>query len=353
MKVKLRKILILFVICRDKFNWFSLLVVANFMWIQDRRKLPLYKSHYPIYINSFISSYLKTKRFPSLQNPESLNDIINWAKLFDQHDLTVKCSDKLSVRDYVKETIGDRFLLKVYQVGRSNGDFDVNALPESFVVKTNHDSGSVVVVQNKSKVDFDQIVRTLQEKLLFAFGWEQGEWPYSYIDPQIFIEEFYQDEALEKPADYKVQCINGQPWFVRYTYGRDSSGNGGYELVLDAEGKVQPYVVDSDFVRSDIDWSTPTFWPQLMELASALSAPFQLVRIDFYASKERLVVGEMTFFPYAGCYRGKGHKRVMELKPDVNLRYKCNQWKNFEDNFPRKRRYPKPPLLSRILRLFA
>jgi hypothetical protein len=48
-------------------------------------------------------------------------------------------------------------------------------------------------------------------------------------------------------------------------------------------------------------------------LASQLSKQFKLVRIDLYNSNNKIYVGEITFWPYAGIYKGEDQKKISEL----------------------------------------
>ena len=54
------------------------------------------------------------KRFDyelNISNPKSINEKIQWLKLFDRTPLHTKCADKYLVREYIKEIIGEKYLI--------------------------------------------------------------------------------------------------------------------------------------------------------------------------------------------------------------------------------------------------
>jgi hypothetical protein len=293
---------------------------------------------------------LQRGAFPDLNNPRTFDDIINWAKLFDQSELVIECCDKLRVRDYVARTAGEQYLLDVHQISDGGRDLDFDKLPDRFVMKTNHDSGSVVLVKNKSEADFDKILDRFRQNIKMPFGWEQGEWPYSYIKPKIFIEEYFSDGLMDNPADYKIQCFNGKAWFVRYTFNRDKDGSKGDEIILDAQGTRQNFIIGNGFQPSCLQWKKPHNWSEMIALAELLSKPFQLARVDLFASEMRIVVGEITFFPFAGVHTYYDTDNVMHLRPKPHsLSRRAPVVGYTERSNPRKNIYPGKSLFQRLM----
>lgn len=99
---------------------------------------------------------LKTHNKLNLKNPQTFNEKIQWLKLYNRNPLYSVMVDKYRVRDYIGQKIGTEYLIPL--VGgpyESVRDIDFNALPEQFVLKCNHDSGSVVICKDKKNFDFD------------------------------------------------------------------------------------------------------------------------------------------------------------------------------------------------------
>ena len=46
-----------------------------------------------------------------LENPRTLNEKINFLKIYERHPLLPIAADKYKVRDYIKKTIGDEYVI--------------------------------------------------------------------------------------------------------------------------------------------------------------------------------------------------------------------------------------------------
>ncbi len=276
-------------------------------WEKDSQCLPLNEPMWELYNSVHWYCLRETGALPNLSECRDLNDRINWLKLFDQDEKMIACSDKLRVRDYVRERLDERYLPKLYQVCESFEAIDLSRLPSSFVIKTNHDSGSVLLVRDKSALDLPMAAAFFEKALQKTYGWLQGEWAYSFIERKILVEEFIDPEGRSPPPDYKFHCSEGKVRFCAFVYGREE---GGKEQVLDADGRdlfigLSPntYKYGSDFVK-------PEAWDEMTLVAKKLSQEFKFVRIDLYLWREKIYVGEMTFWPMAGSFSGEGQKKL-------------------------------------------
>ncbi len=84
-----------------------------------------------------------------LNNPVSYNQKLQWLKLYDRNPNYIKMVDKIAVKDYVKNIIGEQYIIPTIGVWEKFDDIDFDSMPNQFVLKCNHDSGSVVVCKNK------------------------------------------------------------------------------------------------------------------------------------------------------------------------------------------------------------
>ncbi len=274
-------------------------------WKADSKHLPLKQSHKELYFIIHQHTARKLFKFPELVNCKDFNDKIQWLKLFDQDEKKIQCSDKLGVREYASEIVGDKYLVPLYQIVEEFDDIDFNSLPESFVLKTNHDSGTVVLVRDKKKLDKKTAKAKLESSLARKYGWEVGEWAYSFIKPKILIEYFIEPGADSAPPDYKFYCVNGKVKFCHYIYDR---GVNVKEQLLNSAGQDLKVPLHPKFPLGN-DFVLPNNWNEMISLAEKLSKGFKCVRVDlFTTSKGEMFIGEMTFWPMAGTYRGKGQK---------------------------------------------
>lgn len=229
-----------------------------------------------------------------LDNPNTLNEKLNWYKLHYKNPVLVNCVDKVNVREYVKEKGLERILLKHYCIWNSFKEVDLEKLPNEFVIKTNHDSGGVVIC--KDKITFD---RKKLKKIKKSFNGEFcdlfKEWPYGKIEKKIFAEELIKTNDNASPKDYKIFCFDGEPRFLFVASDRDS---------------------DCKFDFFDIEWNhmnvkqghensskkieKPEKFDEMLEICRILSKEFPHVRIDLYYENGKINFGEMTFFNFAG-----------------------------------------------------
>ena len=269
-------------------------------WKEDKIECKnLSNIHKRIYFDIFKHHYKSTGSFPNIVNPKSYNDKIAWLMIFDQNKLMPQCTDKILVRDFVKSRLGDEYLTNLYGTYESFNDINFDLLPNSFVVKTNHDSGTVFIIKDKSIINIKKIKESINKSLSKTYGGNKGEWAYSFIDKKILIEECLSKKSETLPPDYKFHCVNGKVRWLQYIYDR---GQETKECVYDNKFNIIPVHLDLNFKLQDPNMTIPRSWDSLILAAETLSIGFKYVRVDLYNIKGRIVFGELTFFPRAGCY---------------------------------------------------
>jgi len=147
-------------------------------WNHDCRYLPLTADHRELYdiIHRRYRNFFG--QFPDLINCQDQNERMQWLKLFDQDQEIIRGTNKVTVRDYIREQVGDQYLVKLYQVHNHFDQIDFDALPKSFVIKANHDSGTVFLVRDKAQIDKSSLELQIKTALRKPFGWEGDEWSY-------------------------------------------------------------------------------------------------------------------------------------------------------------------------------
>lgn len=116
---------------------------------------------------SYIKLYyrLRVGRKLNMHNPTTLNEKFQWLKFNYRFPLQSIVSDKLLVRDYVKEKIGEEYLIPLLGSWKDYDDIDYSLLPKQFVLKCNHDSGGLVVCTDKDKLDHTKAKEKLKNRL--------------------------------------------------------------------------------------------------------------------------------------------------------------------------------------------
>lgn len=278
-------------------------------WRADKRHLPLTPEHWELYAICHRIFWRELHDFPNLVNPRDFNDRMQWLKLFDQSEAQIQCSDKILVRDYVREKIGDEYLVELYQICDTFDQIDFGRLPNSFVIKTNHDSGTVVLVRNKADLDRNSAKQKIEASLKRKFGWEMGEWAYTFVQPRILVEEFIAPEKSTPPSDYKFYVVEGRVKFMHFISDRGSNSK---EQTISPEGLDLATSLYPSFELSD-SFQKPDCWDEMIQIAESLGNGFKCVRIDMFEEKGKIYLGEMTFWPMYGCYKGDGQKKLGAL----------------------------------------
>lgn len=97
--------------------------------------------------------YKKIGRQLDWNHLSTYTEKMQWAKLYDNNPLKTILSDKYAVRDWVKRRIGDEYLIPILGVWNCFDEIDFSILPKQFVLKTNHGSGTNLIVRDNDKLD--------------------------------------------------------------------------------------------------------------------------------------------------------------------------------------------------------
>lgn len=254
--------------------------------------------------------------------PEDLNEKIQWLVRFSDTTLWTICSDKYLVRDFVRERGLEDCLIPIFGVWKNANDIDYNSLPEEFVLKCNHDSGSTIIVNKKKGFDKIEINKYLNKHLKKKFGYTSGEMHYNKINPLIIAEErlvFNKNEISSSIIDYKVWCFDGKPHSVLVCSNRTESS---LDLnVYDLDWHVRPdaCVYSQHYHDGKGIVPKPERFEEMINAASILSKGFPEVRVDFYEINGRIYFGEMTFTSLCGFMTYFSEAYLKELGDMVKL----------------------------------
>ena len=120
--------------------------------------LSLVKKLYDIYIFRVLSEKIFIQRTfkillgynLNLENPKTLNEKVQWLQLNDRTPLHTLCTDKYAVREYVKEKIGEQYLIPLVYHTNNPADIIPENLPDfPCIIKTNHGCGGHVIVKKE------------------------------------------------------------------------------------------------------------------------------------------------------------------------------------------------------------
>lgn len=239
----------------------------------------------------------KTEDELDLAHPKNLHEKIQWLKLYDSTPLKTKLADKLAVRPFIREKLGEGVLVPVLGEWDAFDEIDFSALPDRFVLKANHGSRFNEIVPDKSQIDMEALREKCDRWLSIVYAFACGfEMHYLNIRPKLFAEPFI-GNGDRVPDDYKVTCINGKIVYICVqTLGDDGRWRCGY---FDRNWMPIEMAMKGETVTHDIP--KPDCLEELIGSAEKLAEEFALVRCDFYiVDGNELRFGEMTFTPASG-----------------------------------------------------
>lgn len=250
---------------------------------------------------SYIKLYyrLRVGRKLNMDNPTTLNEKLQWMKFNYRFPLQSIVSDKLLVRDYVKEKIGEEYLIPLLGSWKDYEDIDFSLLPKQFVLKCNHDSGGLVVCTDKDKLDFTKAKDKVEKSLKSNFFYIGREYQYRNIKPRIICEKFISDNG-NVPMDYKIYCFNGKPDVPLVCKDRFSKNtHRASYLYYDQEWNFVPLNKGDEKIQNP-KIERPKNFEKMLEIARILSADFIFARIDLYNIDGKIYFGEITLSPNSG-----------------------------------------------------
>ena len=232
-----------------------------------------------------------------LKNPKTFNEKLQWLKLYDRKPQYTKMVDKYEAKKYVASVIGNEYIIPTLGIYNKFDDIDFDKLPNQFVMKCTHDSGGLIIVRDKNKLDIKAARKKLEKSLKRNYYCYGREWPYKNVVPRIIIEKYMVDESKKELKDYKLFCFNGTPKITLVCSERFSSDNM-CETFFDVNWKLYPFIENNH--RIDTTIKKPKTFNKMLEYSRKLSKNIPFVRIDWYEIEGKLYFGEITFFPASG-----------------------------------------------------
>lgn len=240
---------------------------------------------------------IKTGKNLNLDNPVGFNEKLNWLKINDRVSSYTKLVDKLAVRDYIKETAGEEYLFPLLGHWEHFDDIDFDSLPDKFVLKCNHDSGSVKLVTDKSKINKAEFKAFFEGRLKINPYNAGREYPYKDIKPCIIAEKFMESSDGRGINDYKFFCFDGEPGIMFVATDRATDVR--FDFYDMNFNHLPIYNIHPNF---DHVVEKPQCFEDMKELCRKLTKGMKFVRFDLYEIDGKIYFGEFTFFHGGGFY---------------------------------------------------
>lgn len=262
----------------------------------------------PVKIVVQIENLRKYKKLINLKKPKYFGEKIQWMKIYGNLEQYGNIVDKYKVREFIKDKIGEEYLIPLIGVYDSEDEIDFNNLPNKFVLKVNHGSGYNIICSDKSKLDVNDTKKKLKKWLKEDYAEIKKEYQYKNVKRKIVCESFINDKNGEL-LDYKFFCFNGKVEFIKVDIDRYD----GHKVnIYDKKWNLLP-MEEYGMPNSNKIIEKPNNLQKMIEIAEVLSKEFNFARIDLYYVDGTIYFGEVTLTPAGG---------VNPFKPlDMDLKY--------------------------------
>lgn len=246
-------------------------------------------------------------RKANLNNPRLFTEKLFWLKRYYEiymPDFIAKLHDKYTVREYVSEQIGEKYLSKIYGVFEEIKEINFDSLPKSFMLKLTKLSGRNIPCidynnfDKQSAIDKFEIWLKEPEKLLKTS--EEG-----YMlkgKTRIICEESLFTHEGTTPLEFTVHCFNGKARFIAVDIIlNDYKGEitGVIRNLYDMNWKLMPINFGRERNENYLI-NKPDNFDELISVAEKLSKPFPYVRVDLYDIDNKIIFRELTWIPMGG-----------------------------------------------------
>lgn len=257
----------------------------------------------PSIMKLYIQYYRVYHRIPNFFSPKTYTEKL-YFRMINPLPIFSYFADKIEVRNYVKSVLGPEYLVPAHGVYDHITPDDIEALPDSFVLKANHGAGYNIIVANKREESLEDIAYKANKFLELDYSKLYHEKHYKNIKPKLICEKALLKEG-KAPADYKVHVFNNtedeDPFiFIQLMtrYGKELS-----HFYLLEDWSPAPFRL----VKQGVDplsnpgvLEKPKMLGELVDAAKKLAKPFSYARIDFYIFEGRIYFGEITLTPGGG-----------------------------------------------------
>ena len=259
-------------------------------------------------------------------NPITIQDKLNWLIIHESPEHKTEIVDKILLHQYSKKILGKDICVPILKIYNNIDEIKLDELPDKFVLKCNHGSRFNILCNNKSHFNITEAKIKINKWMKINYGLSNYEYQYINIKRKIFAEKYLQDNII----NYKFNCYNGNPIFIRVTLDlpdKSAKINNYYNLnweLNDLETNADKYIRNPE-----IKFKKPKHLKLMLEISKKFAANFAFVRVDFYEIEEKIYLSELTFTPFNILMNYKDKNQSIYLGNLLNIT-KMKKIKNFK-----------------------
>lgn len=247
----------------------------------------------------------------NISNPSTFNEKLNFLKINRQSPLAMTVADKVAVRTYVKEKVGEEILIPLFGVYTQVKDVNFESLPQQFALKVNHGSGWNIICTDKSELNENDIKKDLRKWMSRNAWYLSRERQYKEIKSKIICEELLGENIL----DYKFFCANGEPFAIQVD--TDRFGNH-QRAIYDCEWQLLSLGINYACPEKKIP--EPKHLDLMLRISESLAGDFEFCRIDLYEVDFKIYFGEITLCPGGGFEPFHSYQQDLEFGKHLDIK---------------------------------
>ena len=289
-----------------------------------KKEIKFFKKMLQLYIENKTEYYIKgRKRVMELRgktyndsNPITIQDKLNWLIIHESPENKTDIVDKILLHQYSKKILGKDICVPILKIYNKIDEINLDELPDKFVLKCNHGSRFNILCNNKSNFNITEAKIKLKKWMNINYGLSNFEYQYINIKRKIFAEKYLLDNII----NYKINCYNGNPKFIRVTKDlpdKSAKINNYYNLNWDLnelETNADKYIRNPNII-----FEKPKHLKLMIEIAKKFAANFAFVRVDFYEIEDKIYLSELTFTPFNILMNYKDKNQSIYLGNLLNL----------------------------------
>ena len=250
---------------------------------------------------------------PDIKSPTTLSEKICHRLVYDHNNLYTMLADKLAVREYVASRTTRVKVVPLIGVYRRFSHIDFSILPDQFVLKCNHDSGSTIICTNKNQFNYRQARKKLTLALKKNLYYTTREWQYKNITPVIlcepYVDLFNNADRNSTPEMLRIHCFHGVAHYVEADFTDDRGRE--FINVYDRHWNLQPFQME--YPNTPVAPGEPKLFREALLAAQELAKGLDYCRVDLMLKSDEIYFSEITLSPK------RGKLRITPLEWDTKL----------------------------------
>lgn len=275
------------------------------------------------------------KRLPNPARPRTMNEKYFWRKIFDRRPEFIEISDKLQVRGWLKKHQIEIDAPAIIWTGDRPEDIPDDLLESGVVAKTNHGSGTNVMLKNAppDRADFNQRLRKYLRK---PQGRKRLEWAYFGIKRKLLLEQMIPNITTE----FKVYTFGTQIERLVIIYDRFGENTADVWLP-DGHGSWAMFD-GAAAVAKRANRPLPANTEAALAVSREVGAHFDHMRVDILSDDTKLWFSELTIYnmgghlPFVGDVENEPVNTSWRLEDSWFMRTPQTGWKKRYANHLRR-----------------